>query len=136
MPYLFDTDMLSAVLRRTPDLAVLRRVATVPPDEQYMSAVSLGELLYGARRIHRADLEEAIVLLARRVAIIPFDAVVADTFATLRVGLERAGTPVAEPDLRIAATAVSSALTLVTGNVRHFAHIPGLAMENWLTARS
>jgi hypothetical protein len=40
---------------------------------------------------------------------------------------------VAEPDLRIASIAVLHGLTLVTGNVRHFAHVPGLTIENWLS---
>jgi predicted nucleic acid-binding protein len=34
--------------------------------------------------------------------------------------------------LRIAAVALQHGLTIVTGNVRHFSGIPGLAVENWL----
>jgi tRNA(fMet)-specific endonuclease VapC len=47
--------------------------------------------------------------------------------------LERAGTPLPEPDLRIAATALARSLTVATGNIRHFARIPGLNVENWLS---
>jgi tRNA(fMet)-specific endonuclease VapC len=32
----------------------------------------------------------------------------------------------------IAAVALVHALTLVTHNVRHFEHVPGLRLENWL----
>jgi tRNA(fMet)-specific endonuclease VapC len=83
--------------------------------------------------MQRADLEEAIAQLARRVAVLPFDAAAADAFGTLKFALERAGTPIAEPDLRIAAIAVTSGLTLVTGNTRHCARVPGLVLEDWLT---
>ena len=44
---------------------------------------------------------------------------------------ERAG-PRFEPDLQIAAIALRHRLTVVTGNIRHFAGIPGLKVENWL----
>ncbi len=41
--------------------------------------------------------------------------------------------PLAEPDLRFAAIALATGLTLVTGNVRHFELVPNLSIENWLT---
>ena len=47
-------------------------------------------------------------------------------------GFERAGLRLADPDLRIAAIVTAHDATLVTGNVRHFAGVPGLAVENWL----
>jgi tRNA(fMet)-specific endonuclease VapC len=53
-------------------------------------------------------------------------------YGKLRARLERVGTPVSEPDLRIASIALNLQLTLVTGNVRHFSRIPGLNVENWL----
>jgi tRNA(fMet)-specific endonuclease VapC len=39
---------------------------------------------------------------------------------------------VAEADLRIGAIALSRGAVLVTGNVKHFARIDGLKVENWL----
>jgi tRNA(fMet)-specific endonuclease VapC len=35
-------------------------------------------------------------------------------------------------DLLIAATAVHHGLTLVTHNIRDYANVPGLAIEDWL----
>lgn len=70
--------------------------------------------------------------MARLVAIVPFDADAADTYASLRVKLEADGTPLAEPDLRIASVALTRDLTLVTGNVRHFDRVQNLSVENWL----
>jgi tRNA(fMet)-specific endonuclease VapC len=64
--------------------------------------------------------------------VLPFDRRAARVFGELKAELERVGRPIAEPDLRIAAVAVSLDLTLVTGNERHFARVPGLTLENWL----
>jgi tRNA(fMet)-specific endonuclease VapC len=130
--YLFDSDVLSAVLAARPNLAVVRRLAAVPPDEQTTSAVNVAELLFGAIRRNRSGLLERVEALLEVVVVVPFDESAARVYARLRADLEVAGTPLAEPDLRIAATALAYGLTLVTGNERHFRRVPELAVENWL----
>ncbi|MEO8197501.1 MAG: type II toxin-antitoxin system VapC family toxin, partial [Thermoanaerobaculia bacterium] len=50
--------------------------------------------------------------------------------------LTRAGRRIDKPDLFIAATALVFDLVLVTRNVRHFANVPGLAVENWFPERT
>ena len=66
------------------------------------------------------------------VRVLSFNRSAGETYGRLRAELEQAGTPLAEPDLRIAAIALSHDLTVVTGNVRYFARVPGLQVENWL----
>jgi len=68
--------------------------------------------------------------------VLPFDAAAGRVYGELRADLERAGTPLAEPDLRIAAIALCHDLTMVTGNDRHFARVSGLRVENWLSDAS
>ncbi|MGH3885125.1 MAG: VapC toxin family PIN domain ribonuclease, partial [Pseudonocardiaceae bacterium] len=63
-----------------------------------------------------------------------FDMAAARTFGVLKAALERRGTPLAEPDLRIASIALSRDLILVTRNVRHFQRVPELTVENWIDA--
>jgi tRNA(fMet)-specific endonuclease VapC len=131
--YCFDTDVLSAVLRREPPLALLRRLAQVPPIEQATTTITLGELLYGAaRRGSERLLERVREVLTMAAVILPFDAEAAELYGPLRADLERQGKRLDEPDLRIASIALSRDLTLVTGNVGHFMRVPGLAVENWL----
>jgi predicted nucleic acid-binding protein len=136
MAYLLDTDIISATLRRSPHLGVLRRLASIPASDQFTSSISLGELIFGALRVGRAELLDRILQIAERLPALPFDEAAARTFGALKADLERAGTPLAEPDLRIAAIARSGQLTLVTGNVRHFARVQDLAIENWLEEAS
>ncbi|MGH3939126.1 MAG: hypothetical protein ACRDTG_10930 [Pseudonocardiaceae bacterium] len=42
------------------------------------------------------------------------------------------GTPLTEPDLRIASITLARGLILVTRNVRHFQRVPDLTFENWI----
>ncbi|MEX0972665.1 MAG: PIN domain-containing protein [Solirubrobacterales bacterium] len=131
--YCFDTDVLSATIRRDPSLPVIRRLAQVLPPEQFTTAITMGELLYGAARRNNRRLSEQVRDLIRgAVTILPFDESAADVYGPLRAQLEAGGQPLAEPDLRIASIALSRDLTLVTGNTRRFDRIPGLAIENWL----
>lgn len=132
--FCLDTDVVSAVMRPgggPPHLA--RRFAVVPAEEQFTTAITLGELLYGAERRGSVRLRAAIEeLVARVVTVLPFDEAAARVYASLRTELAARGHPLAEPDLRIASIALSLDLTLVTGNVRHFERVPGLRVENWL----
>lgn len=115
-----------------PHLGVVRRLSALPASEQFTSAVSYGELLYGARRRGSSRLEALVKAIAGRMRVLPFDELAADVFAHLKAVLEGVGTPLAEPDLRIASIAIAYDLTLVTGNERHFRRVPGLRIENWL----
>jgi tRNA(fMet)-specific endonuclease VapC len=131
--YCFDTDTLSAVIRRDPPLHLIRRLAQVAPTDQATTTINLGELLYGAARRGSEQLASRVrEVVATATSILPFDEDAAEVYGPLRAQLERAGRRLDEPDLRIASIALSRELTVVTGNVRHFSRVPGLAVENWL----
>ena len=132
--FLFDTDTLSQVIRRDPPPALLVRLAAVPPEEQFTTAITVGEMVYGAERSSRREylLRQFEERLWPTLRILPFDRAAAETYGGLRAELERAGTPLAEPDLRIAAIALIHNFTVVTGNVRHFSRVAGLQVENWI----
>ena len=134
MSYLFDTDIVSNPLKKQASLTLLRRLASVPVEDQYTSTITVGEMTFGALRTSRsAELLHKIETVAwANLQILSFDFEAAQTYGRLRALLEKQGTPVAEPDLRIASIAVSRGLTLVTGNTKHFKHIEELKVENWL----
>ena len=131
--YCFDTDTLSAVIRRDPPLSLIRRLARTPPEEQFTTAVTLGELLYGAAKRGSATLTQKVrELVIGALPVLPFDERAAEAYGPLRARLESDGRRLDEPDLRIASIALSRGLVVVTGNVRHFSRVPDLKVENWL----
>jgi tRNA(fMet)-specific endonuclease VapC len=133
--YCFDTDVLSALIRPSPSSRLIRRLAFVAPADQTTSAISLGELLYGVARRGSEELSERVrAFVEATQLVLPFDRRAAEVYGPLRARLEQEGRKVPEPDLRIASIALARDLTLVTGNVRHFARIPNLSVENWLSS--
>lgn len=136
MPYLFDTDAVSELLKPRPAESYVLWLRTVPREDQYVSAVSVGELFHGAFRSentdrHLTNIEEKVL---PAVTVLPLDIAVARLYGEIRAELEADGTPLAEADLQIAATARFHGLELVTGNVRHFERVPGLVANRVLWA--
>ncbi len=133
--YLLDTDILSNLMRRSPSSALVAKVAQIPPEQQFTSSVTLGELVYGAHRLRErtATLMQKIEdVLLPNLPILSFDAAAARRYGELRAELERRGTFIGDADMRIAAIALSHGLKVVTGNERHFQRVPELGVENWL----
>ncbi len=132
--YLFDTDTLSHVLKPARSSPLISRLAAIPPEHQFSTCITVGEMVYGAHKSNRAEvlLQQLEERLWPNLRILPFDRRAAEIYGRLRADLERAGIPLAEPDLRIAAIALQHDLTLVTGNTRHFSRVPSLRVENWI----
>ena len=134
MAFLFDTDAISEILRRRPQPSYVRWLEAIPRDEQFASAVSVGELYKGAYRsanpeFHLGRIDSKIL---PAVTVLPYDAAVARSYGEIEAHIHRRGTPLADADLQIAATALHHGLELVTGNIRHFERVPGLAIARAL----
>jgi predicted nucleic acid-binding protein len=134
MAYLFDTDAISELLRPRPLLQLINWVGGVPREDQFASAVTVGELYKGAFRSpakerHLANIDQRVL---PSVTVLPFDVATARIFGETRAALERMGMPLPDADVQIAATAIQHGLELVTGNLRHFERIPHLRINTVL----
>jgi predicted nucleic acid-binding protein len=127
-----DTDAISELLRPRPSPALIERLREVPAHEQSTTAVTIGELAHGAAKVGRPELYRRAATLLAGSLVHPFDHVAAERYGEVRAALERAGTRLADPDLRIAAIVLTRDSVLVTGNLRHFGRVPGLAAEDWI----
>jgi tRNA(fMet)-specific endonuclease VapC len=132
--YLFDTDILSNLVKKRPSPYLIERLRVIPQEKQYISSITIGEIVYGAfksdqKEKHLTQLKDKLIPL---VQLIPFDKKEAFTYGEIRSILEKSGTPLNDTDLMIAATAVANNLVLITGNEKHFSVIKNLQVENWL----
>lgn len=132
MKYLFDTDVISALLRRDSMTKLHQRLARVPPRAQCTTTITLAELSYGAHKVGKLDLYARVRVILGDLEMLSFDVAAAEVYGPLRARLERQGLKLDEADLRIASIALVHDCTLITGNVRHFARLDELRVENWL----
>ena len=128
----FDTDVLSELMRGRPSPKLVARLERTPVGDQATTAIALGEIAYGARKARKPALYERAIGLLQGVRVLDFDRPAAESYGALRAQLEGAGLRLADPDLRIAAIVTAHHATLVSGNVRHFARVPGLVVADWL----
>ena len=131
MAYLFDTDAISEVLKPRPAAGYVKWLATLPREEQFTSAVVVGELYKGAFRSSAAErhLENIEKRVLPALTVLSYDVAAARVYGEVRARLESTGRPLADADLQIAATALLHDLELVTGNVKHFRRVPGLRIS-------
>ncbi len=131
MAFLFDTDAISELLWPRPARNYINWLMKVAREEQFTSAVVIGELYKGAYRSkacdrHLANIEGRVL---PALTVLPYDIGIAKVFGRIRALLEETGTILPDADLQIAATALGHDLMLVTGNLRHFRRIPGLKLN-------
>ena len=130
---MLDTNTLSELIRN-PRGALTERLAALNPDEVCTSIVVACELRFGARRKGSDVLTRRVEQLLGTLNVLPLDPPADEHYADIRAALERLGTPIGSHDLFIAAHARSRGLTLVTHNIREFARVPDLNVEDWLAA--
>ena len=129
--YLLDTDTCAFILRRSSGV-LLARIQAVPLQQQAVSVVTLAELLYGVRVSAKKKANQAAVdALLRHLAVMEWTRSAAAHYADIRADLKKRGQMIGSNDLMIAAHAQSLGATVVTNNVKDFARVRGLKLENW-----
>ena len=130
MGFLVDTDICSAHLRQRGP--VTNRFLQYT-GRLFVSAVTVGELYTWALRANAPPQRlSALLDLFNDVTVLDVMEQVGRKFGEVRAALFDIGRPAPEMDLLIAATALVHNLTLVTHNIRDFANVPELAVQDWL----
>lgn len=131
MRYLLDTNILSDLMRN-PGGRVADRIARGGENEVCTSIIVVAELRYGIAKIGSRRFTAQLAAILGGMEVLAFEAPADVMYANLRVGLERAGTPIGGNDLLIASHALALGLILVSANEREFSRVSGLRIENWL----
>ncbi len=127
--YMLDTDISSYLIRGDhPEVTDAFRQHF--PDV-CISAITAAELQYGAQKRKSQLLTRNVNAYCNLVPICEWTREAAETYAEMRVELEKHGTPVGSLDMLIAASAIAEGAILVTNNIAHFSKIGKLRIENW-----
>ncbi len=127
--YLLDTDIVVFLFRNKKGIA--KRLASIAPENVYISEVTVAELEYG--NYCGGRYEENKVLLNNFLScinVIPFSEAIS-LYAKERYRLKSIGMGIEDFDLLIGCTSVTNNLTMVTNNVKHYSRIEGIKIENW-----
>ena len=131
--FMLDTDTCIFLMRgESPALAA--KVQSVPLQQQVMSAVTFAELTYGvqasaaAKRKQNQSVLDSLVL---HLAVLDWPQDAAKHYAEIRTDLKKRGAQLGAADLMIAAHARAMGAIVVTNNVKDFARVKGLEVENW-----
>ena len=130
MPYLLDTNILSQIVR-LPRGEIAERVRVTGEPNVFTSVIVAAELRFGAEKVRSVRLATNVEDVLYSIRTEPLDVPADVAYASLRAHLERAGTPIGNNDMLIAAQALASDAILVTDNVGEFSRVPGLSVENW-----
>lgn len=133
LKYLLDTNTVIYTMKNRPQQ--VRRRFKQHQGQICISVVTLGELVFGAEHSHQVERNLSdIEAMVARLDVLPLDFRAAYHFGQIRAGLYKEGQPIGPYDMMIAGHARSSGLILVTNNVKEFARVPGLVLENWSEA--
>jgi tRNA(fMet)-specific endonuclease VapC len=133
LQYMLDTNICIYVIKSYP--LELRDRFNRLAEQLCISSITLGELHYGAEKSgRRFENLQAIEHFAARMEVLSFSPKAAAHHGQIRAELERMGRPAGTYDMLIGAHARSEGLTVVTNNMREFERMPGLRVENWVSA--
>lgn len=132
MSYMLDTNIcIYAIKNRPPE--VLRCLKANMEQGLFISSITLAELRHGVEQsASPAKNERALLQFLSILEVLPFDDAAALEYGKIRAFLQKRGTPIGSFDTLIAAHARAEDMTLVTNNVREFARVPNLRVENWV----
>jgi tRNA(fMet)-specific endonuclease VapC len=128
---MLDTNICIYIAKHRPP-GVKARFDRLKPGQLVMSAITYGELYYGAIKSNQRA--RALTLIEELVQDIPVEDLnsrAAQAYGEIRASLEKRGRLIGNNDLWIGAHAMALDVTLATNNEREFKRITGLAVENW-----
>jgi predicted nucleic acid-binding protein len=133
----FDTNVISELMRSEPSSVVVGWVRSRRASELYTTSITLAEVRYGIERLPDGSRKQLLRTLADEVfaafeeQVLPFDAEAATRYAAIVTERDRAGLPIDGFDAQIAAICRSHGAALATRNLKDF-HGTGIeVLDPW-----
>lgn len=134
MLVLLDTDICIHLINRRPGFErVLRRISGRSIGEICISAITVSELRFGVIKSAQSSANAAALdEFLSRFELLDYPVEAGASYGKLRADLDRAGTPIGNNDLLIAAQALAIKASVATANVGEFQRVKGLKVLPWL----
>jgi predicted nucleic acid-binding protein len=135
---ILDTNVLSALMRTTPDVSVVAWLDRQPAESVWITSITIFEARLGVALLppsrRRRTLEAALTRLLEddlENRVLDVDAIAATQAASLAADRRRAGRSMDMRDTLIAGIVLARHATLATRNVRHFADLRVTVVDPW-----
>ena len=133
MGVLIDASLLIAYERG--GLNLEERLRGREHEQFLLSVITASELLHGVHRARndavRARRGAWVEAVLGRFPLLPIDLATARAHARLWAELAMAGACIGPHDMWLAASCLANGLSIATANVREFARVPGLVIDEW-----
>ena len=122
-----DTNVISEVFNPAPSPMVLAWLQQQSEDAVFTTAITRGEMLFGAHILPKGRRKDALLSGLLRIfearfpnRVLPYDDAAADAHAEIAAQRRALGRPSSQTDLMIAGIVRATGATLATRNVRDF----------------
>ena len=136
-----DTNVVSELMRLSPDPAVTAWVSRHPAASLYITTVTEAEIRYGLaimsageRRTRLAQAVEAMLQEDFAGRVLGFDSAAARAYAVIAAKRRRIGNPISQFDAQIAAVAASRDSGIATRNVADFENCGVEVFDPWASS--
>src|SRR5579863_7946628 len=133
-----DTNVLSALMRQTPDPPVIAWLDRQPRTSIWTTSITLLEVRFGLQIMaagkRRSLLMAAFAAVLEKLGyrVIPFDVAAAEQAGDLMASRHKTGRPVKLRDTMIAGIVLAQRATLATRNTAHFEDIAVPVIDPWI----
>lgn len=135
---ILDTNVLSALMRQTPDKNVIAWLDKQPRTSVWTTSVTILEIRFGLQIMplgkRRSLLIQAFEAVLDKIGyrVVPFDAAAAQQAGDLMASRQKKGRPGDLRDTMIAGIVLAHHATLVTRNIPHFEDLSVPVINPWL----
>jgi toxin FitB len=135
---ILDTNVLSALMHRTPDISVVAWLDRQPRTSVWTTSITILEVRFGLQVMPGGKKRSVLIEVFERVLtekierrIAPFDTLAAQHAAELMAVRHKNGRPGELRDSMIAGIVLASRATLATRNARHFDDLSISVVNPW-----
>ncbi|NOQ41351.1 MAG: PIN domain-containing protein [Desulfuromusa sp.] len=135
---ILDTNILSALMQKNPDAAVISWLDRVPTESVWITSVTLFEVRYGLALLPEGKRRKTLIEIFDQIVaddldgrVLLFDQAAAEEAAQLAAARRKNGYTVDMRDTFIAGIALAKKATIATRNTKHFSDLQVDVINPW-----